>query len=78
DAAQEEPDDLYAYQHRPPAYLVGLDQPGKEEWTEDQLKNLAYVGITRARERLFILYSQKTSLIEKLSACIVVPEETKP
>jgi len=59
-------------------FIVGLDQPGKEEWTEDQLKNLAYVGITRARERLFILYSQKTSLIEKLSACIVVPEETKP
>jgi superfamily I DNA/RNA helicase len=47
-------------------FLVGLDflDPGKMSW--DQMKNLAYVGITRARHRLVIPYLNKTELIGTL------------
>lgn len=53
-------------------FIVGLDQLEKEKWTEDQVKHLVYVAITRARERLFVLYNQSTRLISDLSACIPV------
>ena len=48
------------------AFLVGLDflEPGK--MSLGQMKNLAYVGITRARHRLFIPYLSKTKLIGTL------------
>lgn len=47
-------------------FLVGLDflEPGKMSW--DQMKNLTYVGITRARYRLFIPYLSKNKLIGML------------
>ena len=51
-------------------FLVGLDflEPEKMSW--DQMKNLTYVGITRARHRLFIPYLNKTELIGSLLDCI--------
>lgn len=47
-------------------FLLGLDalEPG-DRWTEEQIRNLAYVGITRARHQLFILYVQPNSIIRR-------------
>jgi hypothetical protein len=51
-------------------FLVGLDflEPGKMSW--DQMKNLTYVGITRARHRLVIPYLNKTELVVTLLGSI--------
>ena len=51
-------------------FLVGLDllEPG-EKWSEEAIRSLTYVGITRARYNLFIPYITKNILIEKLVAC---------
>ena len=48
-------------------FLIGLDvmEPG-ERWTQEQIDSLAYVGITRARYRLEILYIKKNALVERL------------
>jgi hypothetical protein len=35
-------------------FVIGLDWLHGGRWTEEQARNLTYVGITRARERLFI------------------------
>nr|HPL96611.1 3'-5' exonuclease [Smithellaceae bacterium] len=35
-------------------FVVGLDWLQGDRWTEEQVKNLTYVAITRARERLFV------------------------
>ena len=35
-------------------------------WLERQVKNLVYVGITRARHRLFIPYLTETEIIGEL------------
>ena len=48
-------------------FLVGLDaMEAGERWGEEQIDNLAYVGITRARYRLEIPYITKNALIERL------------
>lgn len=41
-------------------FVIGLDWFNTERWGEEQMKNLTYVAVTRARERLFIpqLYNQ--------------------
>jgi len=39
-------------------------------WLERQVKNLVYVGITRARHRLFIPYITETEIISKLRRCL--------
>jgi superfamily I DNA/RNA helicase len=51
-------------------FLVGLDlfDPAKGSGTE--VKSLVYVGITRARYELFILYVKKSDLISKLLGCL--------
>ena len=48
-------------------FLVGLDllKPG-DPWPEEQIHNITYVGITRARYQLFIPYINDTSLITKV------------
>jgi len=51
-------------------FLVGLDQLEPGVWSEDQIKRLVYVAITRARHRLFIPYVEETSLIEELLDCL--------
>jgi len=47
-------------------FLLGLDYLSPKTWTEEQIQNLTYVAITRARYQLFIPYIQKTDLILKL------------
>jgi len=48
-------------------FLVGFDflEPGKP-WSEEEIRSLAYVGITRARYRLFISYMQETTIVNQL------------
>lgn len=48
-------------------FLVGLDlfKPG-DPWAEEQINSLTYVGLTRARYRLYIPYAEETSLVSKL------------
>lgn len=48
-------------------FLLGLDclQPDAR-WTEDQMKNLVYVAVTRAKYKLFMPYAHATPLIEQM------------
>jgi len=39
-------------------------------YSERQVRNLVYVGITRARHRLFIPYVTETEIIGKLRHCL--------
>lgn len=47
-------------------FVIGLDWFGGQRWTEEQVTNLTYVAITRARERLFIPYMLQTNLMKRL------------
>jgi len=48
-------------------FLVGLDELKPcDRWVEEQINNLAYVGITRARYQLYITYVEHTELIKKI------------
>jgi hypothetical protein len=49
-------------------FLLGLDYLTPKGWTEEQIANLTYVGITRARHQLIIPYVNQTSLIDRLNA----------
>lgn len=49
-------------------FLLGMDWLAPGRWTEEQIRRLAYVGVTRARERLFISYCTNNNLIEKILA----------
>jgi superfamily I DNA/RNA helicase len=51
-------------------FLVGLDQVEPGVWSEDQIRRLVYVAITRARHRLFIPYVNETDLIRDLISCL--------
>ncbi len=48
-------------------FVVGLDalEPG-ERWSREQLKNLAYVAITRARYELHVPYVRENGLVRRL------------
>ncbi len=53
-------------------FLVGLDLlENNDRWTEQQLRNLTYVGMTRARYRLVIPYVIENELISHLLATTV-------
>ena len=39
-------------------------------WKKEQIKNLTYVAITRARYQLFIPYIRRSPLISKLQSCL--------
>ncbi len=41
------------------AFVIGLDWLDGARWTEEQIRNLPYVAITRARERLYMLNASK-------------------
>jgi ATP-dependent exoDNAse (exonuclease V) beta subunit len=41
-----------------------------DSWLERQVKNLVYVGITRARHRLLIPHVTETKLISELRRCV--------
>jgi superfamily I DNA and RNA helicase len=51
-------------------FLVGLDFIGPRIMALDHTKNLVYVGMTRARYRLFIPYINENELIRDLLNCI--------
>ena len=54
----------YAY-----VFVVGLDLLAENGWTQEQINNLTYVAITRARYQLYIPYIHETRLINTLKAC---------
>ena len=46
-------------------FVIGLDWFNHERWSEEQIKNLTYVALTRARERLYILHiGQLTMMLD--------------
>jgi superfamily I DNA/RNA helicase len=51
-------------------FLVGLDELEPDGWSERQVRNLVYVGITRARHRIFIPYVTETEIIGELRRCL--------
>lgn len=50
-------------------FAVGLDFLDQSRWTEEQITNLTYVAITRARYRLYIPYLFENHIIKRLIAC---------
>jgi hypothetical protein len=50
-------------------FLIGLDLIGPKIVALDETKNLVYVGMTRARYRLFIPYVNENELIRNLLNC---------
>jgi len=46
-------------------FLVGLDCLDSKKWPEDQIENLTYVAMTRARYQLFISFIKETPLIKR-------------
>ena len=51
-------------------FLVGLDSLEADGWSDQQLRNLTYVAITRARHRLFIPYVNENKVIRRLLTCL--------
>ena len=51
-------------------FLLGLDYLTPKGWTEEQIANLTYVGITRARYQLIIPYINQTPLIDKIQKAL--------
>jgi hypothetical protein len=51
-------------------FLVGLDLLEEDGWTREQIRNMTYVAITRARYQLFIPFIQETPLIKRLMECL--------
>jgi len=51
-------------------FLIGLDHIDPGKLSEDQVRSLVYVGITRARYELFIPYVTNTDLIRRLWNCL--------
>jgi superfamily I DNA/RNA helicase len=50
-------------------FLVGLDLLTEEKMAAEHIRNLTYVGLTRARYDLYVPYITKTKLIEQLLKC---------
>jgi superfamily I DNA and RNA helicase len=48
-------------------FLIGLDCLDAERWSNEQVKNLTYVAMTRARYQLFIPFIKESSLIRKMT-----------
>ena len=51
-------------------FVIGLDLLDSLKLSEEQVLNLAYVGITRARYQLVIPYVRKNDLINRLAGCL--------
>lgn len=51
-------------------FLVGLDLLKEDGWSKEQITNMTYVAITRARYQLFIPYIQKNTIISQLELCL--------
>ena len=51
-------------------FLIGMDLLKENGWSRNQIDNLTYIAITRARYQLFVPYVHKTPLIQNLEACM--------
>ncbi|NPV04486.1 MAG: AAA family ATPase [Syntrophaceae bacterium] len=51
-------------------FLLGLDSPKIADWSAEVAKNLTYVAVTRARERLHIPFCIKTVLIGRIESAL--------
>lgn len=51
-------------------FLVGLDLLEEDGWSKEQITNMTYVAITRARYQLFIPYIYEIPLISRLNSCL--------
>lgn len=51
-------------------FLVGLDLLKEDGWSKEQIRNMTYVAITRARYQLFIPYIEHNALIKRVEACL--------
>jgi superfamily I DNA/RNA helicase len=51
-------------------FLIGLDSLEPDGWSQQQLRNLTYVAITRARHQLYIPYVKENELIRELLSCL--------
>ncbi len=51
-------------------FLIGLDLLNPARWSEAGVKNLTYVGLTRARDELLIPYIKETAIIKHLLNCL--------
>ena len=51
-------------------FLLGIDFLAPERWDEDELRNLVYVGITRARHGLVVPYARENFLISGMKAVL--------
>ena len=49
---------------------VGLDSLEPNGWSPQQVRNLAYVAITRARHQLCIPYVKENELVSDLLSCL--------
>lgn len=48
-------------------FLLGTDDLSSSGWSEEQIRRLVYVGITRARHRLYIPFVQRSATISELT-----------
>ena len=51
-------------------FLIGLDRLEKDGWTDEQLTNMTYSAITRARYQLYVPFITTTPIINRLQKCI--------
>jgi len=51
-------------------FLIGLDYLEPKGWTEEQINNLVYVGMTRARYQLIIPYIHDNALAKRVKDCL--------
>ena len=51
-------------------FLLGLDFLDPKRWSAEQIDSLVYVGITRARYRLFVPYIRENELILRLASVV--------
>ena len=52
-------------------FAAGLDFYDYSRWSEDQINNITYVAVTRARFRLYIPYLKENQVISKLKSCVL-------
>ena len=51
-------------------FIVGLDLLAHDKIPPEDMRNLVYVAMTRARERLYIPYVTKTPMMAELISCV--------
>ncbi|MFH1983421.1 MAG: 3'-5' exonuclease, partial [Pseudomonadota bacterium] len=51
-------------------FIVGIDYIEPKEWSENQIRRLIYVGLTRARYRLFIPHVRSFHFIDEMETAL--------